>query len=135
MSNAPAEYNFPKRQVTMGLVAIFAVYGTMAYFVQSLSIARPKMAAELNGMSLYAASVSIPALVGAFATLIYGKFSDLYGRRKMLLIAVSFALASAVMCACAPSFVFLIAATVVGSFGSGAMMPLVFAAIGDLPAG
>jgi MFS family permease len=116
----------------MGLVAIFAVYGTMAYFVQSLSIARPKMAAELNGMSLYAASVSIPALVGAFATLIYGKFSDLYGRRKMLLIAVSFALASAVMCACAPSFVFLIAATVVGSFGSGAMMPLVFAAIGDL---
>ncbi len=116
----------------MGLIAIFAVYGTMAYFVQSLSIARPKMAAELNGMSLYAAAVSIPALVGAFATLIYGKLSDLYGRRKMLLIAVSFSLLSAIMCASAPTFVFLIAATVVGSFGSGAMMPLVFAAIGDL---
>ena len=132
MSNSPSEYNFPKRQLTMGIVAIFAVYGTMAYFVQSLSIARPKMAAELNGMSLYAVAVSIPALVGAFATLIYGKLSDLYGRRKMLLIAVSFALASAIMCASAPTFVFLIAATVVGSFGSGAMMPLVFAAIGDL---
>jgi len=132
MSNLPADYNFPKRQITMGIVAIFAVYGTMAYFVQSLSIARPKMAAELNGMSLYAAAISIPALVGAFATLIYGKLSDLYGRRKMLLIAVSFSLASAIMCASAPTFVFLIAATVVGAFGSGAMMPLVFAAIGDL---
>lgn len=116
----------------MGIVAIFAAYGTMAYIVQSLSIARPKMAAELNGMSLYASSVSIPALVGAFATLIYGKLSDLYGRRKMLLIAVIFSMASAIMCASAPTFKFLIAATVVGSFGAGAMMPLVFAAIGDL---
>jgi len=132
MSNAPAEYNFPKRQITIGLVAIFAVYGTMAYLMQSLSIARPKMAAGLNGMSLYATAISLPALVGAFVTLIYGKLSDLYGRRKMLLIAVSFSLASTIMCASAPTYVFLIAATVVGAFGSGAMMPLVFAAIGDL---
>jgi MFS family permease len=132
MSNAPAEYDFPKRQVFIGIVAIFAVYGTMAYLVQALSVARPKMAAELNGMPLYALAVSIPALVGAFATLIYGKLSDLYGRRRMLLIAVSFSLASTIMCASAPTFVFLIAATVIGAFGSGAMMPLVFAAIGDL---
>ena len=33
------------------MVAIFAVYGTMAYFVQTLTIARPKMAADLDGMA------------------------------------------------------------------------------------
>jgi MFS family permease len=132
MSQASEEYAFPKRQVTMGLVAIFAVYGAMAYFVQSMTIARPKMAADLNGMALYAWSVSIPSLVGAFATLIYGKLSDIYGRRKMLLIAVSFSLISTILCALAPSFVFLIVATVIGSFGTGAMMPLVFAVVGDL---
>ena len=132
MPEASAEYNFSKKQVMMGVVAIFAVYGTMSYFVQSLTVARPKMTAELNGMPLYALAVSIPALVAAFTTLIYGKLSDIYGRRKMLLVAVIFSLISAILCAIAPTFKFLIAATVVGSFGSGAMMPLVYAAIGDL---
>jgi MFS family permease len=132
MPQDSAEYNFSKKQVMMGVIAIFAVYGTMSYFVQSLTVARPKMTAELNGMPLYALAVSIPALVAAFTTLIYGKLSDLYGRRKMLLVAVIFSLISAILCAVAPTFQFLIAATVIGSFGTGAMMPLVYAAIGDL---
>jgi MFS family permease len=85
----PAEYDFTKRQITLGLVAVFAVYGTMAYFVQTLNIARPKMAADLDGMSLYAWSVSIPSLVTAFAILVFGKFSDIYGRRIMLLISLA----------------------------------------------
>jgi MFS family permease len=95
-------------------------------------VARPKMAAELNGMALYEWSMSIPTLVGAFVTLIYGKLSDIYGRRKMLLISVIFSLASAILCAIAPTFNFLIVATVIGAFGTGAMMPLVFAVVGDL---
>jgi len=32
-------YGFTKKQIAMGMVAIFAVYGTMAYFVQTLNIA------------------------------------------------------------------------------------------------
>ena len=82
-----AEPVFSKKQVTMGMVAIFAVYGTMAYFVQALGIARPKIAADLNGLPLYSWAVSIPSLVSAFVTLIFGKLSDIYGRRIMLLIS------------------------------------------------
>ena len=129
---APAEYDFTKRQITLGLVAIFAVYGTMAYFVQTLTIARPKMAADLDGMSLYAWAVSIPSLVTAFATLVFGKFSDIYGRRIMLLISVIVCLVGTILSAISPTFVFLIAASVIGSVGSGAMMPLVFSVVGDL---
>jgi MFS family permease len=128
----PTEYGFSKKQTTLGLVAIFAVYGTMAYFVQTLTIARPKMAAELDGMSLYAWAVSIPSLVTALATLVFGKFSDIYGRRIMLLISVIVCLVGTVLSAISPTFVFLIAASVIGSVGSGAMMPLVFSVVGDL---
>jgi MFS family permease len=116
----------------MGLVAIFAVYGTMAYFVQTLNIARPKIAADLNGMSLYAWSVSIPSLVSAFVTLIFGKLSDIYGRRIMLLISVVFCSIGTILSAISPSFIFLIVAQVVGALGTGAMMPLVFAVVGDM---
>jgi MFS family permease len=128
----PAEYNYTSRQITLGLVAIFAVYGTMSYFMQTLTIARPKMAAELNGMALYSWAVSIPSLVTAIAMLIFGKFSDIYGRRIMLMISLITCLAGTILSAISPTFVFLIVASVFSSVGSGAMMPLVFSVIGDL---
>src|SRR5512137_1228534 len=82
------EYDFSKRQIMLGVIAIFAVYGTMAYFVQTLTIARPKIAADLGGLPLYGWAVTIPSLVSAFVTLVFGKFSDIYGRRIMLMISV-----------------------------------------------
>jgi MFS family permease len=90
------------------------------------------MAAELNGMSLYAWSVSIPGLVGALVTLIFGKLSDIYGRRIMLLVSVIFSLIGTILSAISPTFIFLIAASVIASLGGGATMPLVFAVVGDM---
>jgi MFS family permease len=126
------EYGFSKKQINLGLIAIFAVYGTMAYFVQTLTIARPKMAADLNGMSLYAWAVSIPSLISAFVTLVFGKLSDIYGRRIMLLVSVIFCLIGTILSAISQDFVFLIFASVIAALGTGAMMPLVFAVVGDL---
>ena len=106
----PAEYPFSKKQIAWGLVAIFAVYGAMAFFVQTKTIARPKIAADLDGMALYAWFVSIPGLVGAFVTLIFGKFSDMYGRRIMLMISLTAFLIGMVLSALSPNFIFLIVA-------------------------
>ena len=135
MSEAKApsgEYQFSKKQIAWGVTAIFLVYGTMAFWLQTLGIARPKIAADLDGMSLYAWSVSLPGLVGACVTLIFGKLSDIYGRRLILIICLIFTLIGNILCAVSPTFVFLIVASVIGSLGSGAMMPLVFAVVGDL---
>jgi MFS family permease len=126
------EYGYSKKQITLAMTAIFAVYGVMTYFVQFLPIARPKMTAELNGMALYSWSLSIPSLVSAFATLIFGKFSDLYGRRFILMVSLSFALVGAIMSAATHNFIFLIVATSVGAVGAASMMPLVFAVVGDM---
>jgi MFS family permease len=111
---------------------MFAVYGTMSYFIETINVARPRMAADLDGMSLYAWSVSIPNLVSTFAALIFGKFSDIYGRGIMLEVSMGFALVGTVLSAISPTFVFLIAASVVAALGSGAMMPLAFSVVGDM---
>ncbi|MDR1727786.1 MAG: MFS transporter [Acidobacteriota bacterium] len=131
-SERSTDFNYTKRQIFFGVVSIFAVYSCMSYSAQTLGVVRPKMAAELNGMPLYDLAVSIPGLFSAFATLIFGKFSDMYGRRVMLMITMAVTLASTVMSALAPSFVFLIVAGVIGGIGSGAMMTLTFAVVGDL---
>ena len=128
----PAEYQFSKKQLLWGLVAIFAVYGTMAFSVQTMTIARPKIAADLDGLPLYAWSVSVPSLIMALVTIIFGKFSDMYGRRVMLMIALSASFVGTILSALSPSFVFLIVASAIAALGAGAMMPLVFAVVGDL---
>jgi MFS family permease len=83
-------------------------------------------------MSLYAWSVSIPALVSAFTALIFGKFSDMYGRRRMLLISVIFALLGTVLSPFCTSFVFLIATFAIANVGLGSSMPLGMAVLGDM---
>ena len=128
----PEEYNYSKKQILFGIISIFAVYSCMSYSAQTMGIARPKMAAELNGMSLYAWAISIPALFGAFATLIFGKFSDIHGRRTMLMITLAISVVGAILCAISPNYIFLIVASVIGRIGSGAMMPLTFSVVGDL---
>ena len=126
------EYQFSRKQIVWGLVAIFAVYGTVAYSVQTMNIARPKITADLDGLSLYGWSVSIPSLIMAMVTIIFGKFSDIYGRRIMLMISLVAAVIGTVLSALSPNFIFLIAASAIAALGAGAMMPLVFAVVGDL---
>ena len=97
-----AEAGMARKQTILGLVAVFAVYGTMYFFVQTTNIARPRIAADLDGMSLYSYSISIPALAAAFVTLVFGKFSDMYGRRLILLVSLSFFLAGTILSAISP---------------------------------
>ncbi len=126
------ERQHTRKEILLGLVAIFLIYITAFYYVQTLAVARPKMAAELNGMPLYAWLISIPGLAGAFATLIFLKFSDMYGRRLMLLVSLSIFMGGTVLSAISPTFVILIAANAVARLGSGALAPLCLSVLGDI---
>jgi MFS family permease len=126
------EYPFSKKQIVWGLVAVFSVYATVAFSVQTLMIARPKITADLDGLPLYAWSVSIASLVMALGTVIFSKFSDMYGRRLMLMISLIASLTGTVLSAISPNFIFFIVAGAIGVMGVGAMTPLVFAVVSDL---
>jgi MFS family permease len=127
-----AERKHTSKQIFLGLVAIFLIYITSSYYVQTLSVARPRMAAELNGMPLYSWLISIPGLAGAFATLIFLKFSDMYGRRLMLLVGLSIFMTGTLLSAISQTFVVLIAANAVARLGSGALAPLCLSVLGDV---
>lgn len=127
-----SQYNYDSRQIVFGLTAIFLVIFASGFFMQAVNLARPKIAASLNGMALYAWSVSIPSLVSAFVILIFGKLSDMYGRRIMLIVSVIFSLIGSLLCIYSPNFVFFIAATAIGTVGIGTSMPLAYSVIGDM---
>jgi MFS family permease len=127
-----AECMDTRKQILFGLVAIFLIYTTAFYYIQTLAVARPKMAAELNGMPLYAWLISIPGLAGAFTTLIFLKFSDMYGRRLMLMVSLSIFMVGTVLSALSPTFVILISANALARLGSGALAPLCLSVLGDI---
>jgi MFS family permease len=127
--NAPAVNS---RAVVLGIVTIFLTYFTFSYFFQIMVSALPRITADLDGMRLYSWAVSIPNLGLAFSMLLVGKLSDLFGRRTLLIIALSICLAGAVWSALTASYLMLIVSRTFLSIGQGALAPLCFAALGDM---
>ncbi len=121
-----------KNQATLGLAAVFLTYFLSSLMIYGLNIAAPMIAADLNGMALYSWAISLPALAAAFVTLLFGKLSDVYGRRTMLMISLILFLIGAVLSAISQTFVFNIGARVIYALGFGALAALGFSVIGDL---
>ena len=92
----------------------------------------PAIAADLNGFNHLAWIISAYLLTSTAMTPIYGKLSDIYGRRKLLLIGLAiFALAS-VVCAMAGSLMQLVAARALQGVGGAGLMAMAQAAIADV---
>lgn len=86
------EFAPAKKQIILGLVVIFAIYFCNTYFIQTFTVARPRMAADLNGMALYAWSISIPSLAAAFVTLLFARWMYIfsYGLLTAVLAGIVF---------------------------------------------
>lgn len=123
---------FSKKQAFMSLAAILLVYLAYGYFMQTLNVAAPRIAADLNGMALYSWSVSIPSLGLAIGTILAGKLSDIYGRRAIMLGSTFVFILGAILSALSPTFTTLIAARTLLCLGQGAVAPLCFAVVGDM---
>ena len=76
--------------------------------------------------------VSAYLITSTVTTPIYGRLSDLYGRRPVLLVWVSIFVAGAVLAALAPTMLALIAARVVQGLGGGGLRAISLAVVGDI---
>lgn len=132
MSQAVATPQPLKKSVAIGLWAVFITYFVANFFMNALNIARPRMAADLNGMALFSWSMSLPGLASAVATLVFGKLSDMYGRRPILLVSLLLFAVGSVVTALSPTFVLAILGLTIIGFGQAALMPLCFSVLGDL---
>ena len=92
----------------------------------------PAIAADLNGFSHLAWIVSAYLLTSTAATPIYGKLSDTYGRRKLLLVALAIFAVTSCLCALAGSLGQLVAARALQGIGGAGLMAMAQAAIADV---
>jgi EmrB/QacA subfamily drug resistance transporter len=92
----------------------------------------PKISAELNGGSSISWIVSGYLLGSTASTPIYGKLSDLYGRKLILQIAIVTFLLTSVLCALATSMTQLIGFRMLQGIGGGGLISMVFSVLGDI---
>jgi EmrB/QacA subfamily drug resistance transporter len=71
-------------------------------------------------------------LTGTASTPLYGKLSDIYGRRMVMLIAIGIFIAGSIACALAPSMTALILARALQGLGGGGLMALAQTIIADI---
>lgn len=94
--------------------------------------ALPRITSEFNALSQLSWVVTAYLLASTASTPLWGKFSDLYGRKPMLQLAIVIFLIGSVLAGMAPSMGWLIASRGIQGLGGGGLMVLVMAVIADV---
>jgi EmrB/QacA subfamily drug resistance transporter len=94
--------------------------------------ALPVIVTDLNGNSLYTWSVTIYLLTSTISGPIYGKLSDLYGRRPIVIFAVSLFLISSALAGLSQTMEQFILFRGLQGLGGGAIFPIALAVVADL---
>ena len=94
--------------------------------------ALPRIVTELHGNDIYTWAFTSYLLTATISGPIYGKLSDLFGRRPILLFAVAVFLVGSLLSGLSQEMWQLIAFRALQGLGAGALFPLALAVIGDL---
>jgi len=114
------------------LLSVMLSVGLVAIDATILATAVPSIVNDLGGFAQFPWLFSIYLLAQAVAVPIFGKFSDLVGRKPVMLIGVGLFLAGSILCGFAWSMPALIAFRAVQGIGAGSVQPMAMTIIGDI---
>ncbi|GLI05178.1 MFS transporter [Paenibacillus tyrfis] len=114
------------------LVSILIVMFLSAMEATIVTTAMKSIVDDLKGMELMNMTFSVYLLVTAVTVPIYGKLADLYGRKRILMIAIAVFLLGSVLCGAAATMLQLVIFRAVQALGAGAIFPITMTIIGDI---
>jgi EmrB/QacA subfamily drug resistance transporter len=113
-------------------VALMLTMALAAMDATIVATAVPTIVEDIGGFSLFPWMFSIYLLLQAVSTPIYGKLSDQYGRKPVIMTGALIFLVGSVLCGLAWSMVALIAFRGIQGLGAGAIQPITHTIVGDL---
>ena len=97
-----------------------------------VATAMPTIVGQLGGFSYFSWVFSAFLLAQSTTTVIYGKLSDLFGRKPTLIVGIVLLLLGSLLCGFAWSMASLIVFRLIQGLGAGAIIPITATIIGDL---
>ncbi len=123
---------FTRREtiLTMAGVLMVMLLGSLDQTIVSTAI--PHVIADLQGFDRYTWVSTAYLLTSTVTVPIYGKLSDLFGRKPIFLIGIVIFLAGSALSGASQSMNELIAFRAFQGLGAGALLPIAIAVVGDL---
>ncbi|MDQ3870056.1 MAG: MFS transporter [Chloroflexota bacterium] len=128
--SAPVELDRRTRFEILGAVMLALFLGVLDQTV--VGTALPRIVTDLGGNDLYTWVVTIYLLTSTITVPFYGKLSDLYGRKPLLIIGIGLFLAGSALSGLSQTMWQLILFRGVQGLGAGSLFPITLAVIGDL---
>ena len=114
--------------ITALMVAMF-----LAALDQTIvATALPTIAQDLHGLSKYSWVATSYLLASAVATPLFGKISDMFGRKRIFQISIGIFLLGSVLCGAAQNMDQLIYFRAIQGIGAGGIMTLAMSVVGDI---
>src|SRR5918995_2545375 len=123
---------FTHRQIVTILLGLVTAMFLAALDQTVVSTAIRTIADDLQGYDAQAWATTAFLITSTISTPLYGKLSDIYGRRPFYLFAIGVFVVGSALCGIATSMYELAAWRAVQGIGAGGLMSLALAIIGDL---
>src|SRR3982751_5963977 len=127
-----APSSFTHRQIVVILAGLMSGMFLAALDQTIVSTAIRTIADDLNGLSIQAWATTAYLITSTISTPLYGKLSDLYGRRPYFIAAITIFIVGSVLSGFAQSMYQLAAFRAFQGIGAGGLFSLALAIIADL---
>ncbi|MGH2458507.1 MAG: MDR family MFS transporter, partial [Chloroflexota bacterium] len=124
--------SMPRGQLVATMAGLLVSILLAALDQTIVGTAMPRIIADLNGLDHYAWVFTAYMLASTVMVPIYGKLSDVYGRRPFFLGGMLLFLLGSALSGTSQDMTQLIVFRAIQGFGAGAMLPIVQAIIGDV---
>jgi EmrB/QacA subfamily drug resistance transporter len=122
----------PRTSRPLVIASVMASMFMVAIEATIVSTAMPQIVAELGGLDLYSWVFSAFLLTQTAMTVVFGKLSDLYGRKPVMLAGIGIFVAASVLAGLAWSMPSMIVFRLLQGVGAGAMQPVAMTIVADL---
>ena len=127
----------PKAPLTPGEVRTILMSLLLTMFLAALdqtivATALPTIGRQFHDVSSLSWVITAYLLASTAVAPVFGTLADIYGRRSMIITALSLFIAGSILCAVAPNMPVLILARGLQGFGGGGIMPIVQTVISDV---
>jgi EmrB/QacA subfamily drug resistance transporter len=114
------------------IASIMASMAMVAIEATIVSTVMPQIASELGGLHLYSWVFASFLLAQTAMTVVFGKLSDLYGRKPVMFVGIAIFLVGSVLAGFSWSMPAMICFRLIQGIGAGAIQPVSLTIVGDL---